>query len=224
MTDMSSPVKKYYLQFLSILKSARILALEFGHFRSIREGHAINSSGMPIPWYTYPAIEFLDTLDLSTCDVFEFGSGNSSVFWANRARQVVSVEDNKPWFELVQARKRGNQVVLYGEDESSYVGALSGCGRLFDVVVVDGRWRLACVPAAISALKPGGFIVLDNSDRPEEKKCSELLRRSGLFQIDFNGFGPINSYCWSTSIFLKAEVSVERKPSCAAPIGALGEA
>ncbi|MCW0216772.1 MAG: hypothetical protein OJI67_00490 [Prosthecobacter sp.] len=220
---MLSQIKEYYFQLASIFRSSRILACDYGHFRSIRERQAVNAVGAPIPWYTYPAIEFLNTLDLSECNVFEFGSGNSSIFWAGRTKHVTSVEDDKQWFEHVQARKQGNQVVLYGKDKASYIAALVNHLQRYDIIVVDGRWRLACIPASIAALKPGGFIVLDNSDRSEEKLCADLLRTNGFFQVDFNGFGAINSYCWSTSIFLKADISITRKLNCGTPVGALAE-
>src|SRR5688572_10403591 len=51
-------------------------------------------SGQPIPWYTYPAIEFIRQLDFSQSTVFEYGSGNSTMFWAASAARVISVEED----------------------------------------------------------------------------------------------------------------------------------
>ena len=45
-----------------------------------------------IAWYTYPLLEFLENLDFSQDSVFEYGSGSSSVYWANKAKYVQSVE------------------------------------------------------------------------------------------------------------------------------------
>src|SRR5215213_3851569 len=65
------------------------VALEFryGRFRSAGAGRSIDGHGTPIPWYSYPAIEYLKQLDFRDRTVFEFGSGNSTLFWAARARQ-----------------------------------------------------------------------------------------------------------------------------------------
>ena len=74
---------------------------------------------------------------------------------------------------------------------------------------------------AIKCLKDGGMIVLDNSDRMIEKECGRLLREQGFIQMDFSGFGPINSYCWSTSVFMKTPALLQRNFSGPAPIGGL---
>lgn len=220
MSAMVSYIKKYYLLVASIYRCSKILIADQGYLRSIQKRQAVNAADAPIPWYTYPAIEFLNTLDLAECDVFEFGSGNSSAFWANRARSVTSVEDDKNWFEQVRKLSKENQVVLYGDDEASYIAALQSGSKSYDIIVIDGRWRLECIPSSIAFLKKGGVIILDNSERSEEIACAKVLRENGFFQVDFNGFGPINSYCWATSIFVRAEVAICRKAKSPVPVGA----
>lgn len=76
---------------------------EFAIERTINEKICIDRDGNPIPWYTYPAIEYLSQFDVTDKDVFEFGCGNSSLFWADRARLVTSIEDNPDW--LANGRK-----------------------------------------------------------------------------------------------------------------------
>ncbi len=204
-----------------MMSNLRLLALAHGQWRSVRERMAVDAEGRAVPWYTYPAIEYLSSFDFGGCDVFEFGSGNSSLFWAGRARSVVSVEDDKAWFERVDGNRRPNQSLLHRADAQGYVNALAEQGKLFDVIVIDGNWRTQCAQAALLYLQPGGMIVLDNSDRREEKECSRLLRAQGFIQIDFSGFGPINGYCWTTSVFLTTSrlQGNFRGPS---PIGGLG--
>lgn len=200
----------------------KTLAFNYGQWESVRKGMAVDKNGLEIPWYTYPTIEYLKSFDFQSCDVFEFGSGNSSFYWANRARSVVSVEDNKEWFEIVNNKKRLNQSVIYYADQVCYVKSLADQNKLFEIVVIDGNWRMQCTLAAIKYLKPDGMIVLDNSDRVIEKKCCELLRQDGFIQIDFSGFGPINDYCWTTSIFMKTASLLQKNFSNASPIGGLG--
>ena len=72
---------------------------EFGIERSIDEEVCEDRDGNPIPWYTYPAIEYLAQFDYSDKKIFEYGCGNSSLFWAARAESVTSIEDNPEWFE-----------------------------------------------------------------------------------------------------------------------------
>lgn len=198
-----------------------ILAFGFGQLRSIKERMAVDAKGAKLPWYTYPAIEYLSTFDFKECDVFEYGSGNSSLFWASKARSVCSVEDNQEWFEAVSRLQQKNQTILHRANEIGYVKSLPELNKMFEIIVIDGNWRKQCVVEAISCLKDGGMIVLDNSDRLIEKECSRLLREQGFIQMDFSGFGPINGYCWSTSVFMKSPTLLQRNFAGPAPIGGL---
>jgi hypothetical protein len=181
----------------------------------------VDADGRPIPWYTYPSIEYLRQFDFSQAAVFEYGSGNSSLFWAERAREVVSVEANPAWFDYVSKASSPNQTVLLRKQKNAYVGSLGQQGRLFDVIVIDGEWRLSCAAAAPSALTPGGMIVLDNSDWFPE--CARLLRAAGLFETDFSGFGPINSYTWTTSLFIQAPGRLQQGFRNPAPLGGIAQ-
>lgn len=205
-----------------MMRNFRLLAVEHGQWRSIRERMAVDASGGAIPWYTYPAIEYLSSFDLRDCDVFEFGSGNSSMWWASRARGVVSVEIDKEWFEAVERNKQPNQSLLHRADAPGYVNALAEQGQLFDVIVVDGSWRDQCVQEAPRHLRAGGMIVLDNSDRMLERECGRVLREQGFIQVDFSGFGPINGYCWTTSVFMKTP-DLQRNFRGPSPIGGFQE-
>lgn len=202
------------------MRNFRLLAIEYGQWRSIRERMAVDATGGAVPWYTYPAIEYLSSFDFENCDVFEFGSGNSSSFWASRARSVVSVESDEEWFKAVDQNKQPNQSLLYVADAPGYVSSLAEQGRLFDVIVVDGKWRDQCVQEAPGHLRPGGMIVLDNSDRMLEQECCNALRKQGFIQVDFSGFGPINGYCWTTSVFIKTP-DLQRNFQGPSPIGGL---
>lgn len=195
------------------------LAFGQGQWRSMRRQAAVDSDGAPIPWYTYSSIEYLRGFDLVDCDVFEFGAGNSSLFWAGLTRSITSVEDDPDWYAQVVDRARPNQQVLLRPDEDEYVRALASSQRLYHVIVVDGKWRMKCVEQAILHLEEGGIIVLDNSDW-HPLTCG-LLRGQGFFQIDFSGPGPINAYCWTTSFFIRASCRLQIGFSGPSPIGGI---
>jgi len=188
--------------------------LAYGHFASQRAGRPVDRAGQPLPWYTYPAIEYLNTIDLRDRHVFEFGSGNSSLFWADRASSVTSIEHDAPWFETIKKSTRANQTLLLVEDREAYVDSLRASGRKYGVIVVDGERRERCARAAIDALEDDGFIVFDNADW--WPGATALLRAADLIQVDFTGFGPANQYVWTTSLFLRRNVRIrparERMP------------
>lgn len=207
--------------FVVMWGNFKILAFRHGQWRSVRCRMAVDIKGNPIPWYTYPAIEYLNNFDFTQCDVFEFGSGNSSLYWSSRSKSVVSVEDNQAWYEIVNKNKRNNQTLIHRSNETGYISALTERDSHFDIIVIDGNHRVSCTIAAMKKIKPDGMVLLDNSDRVIEKECGKLLRDNGFIQIDFCGFGPINGYCWSTSIFLKSARYFSNNYSGPTPIGGL---
>jgi DeoR/GlpR family transcriptional regulator of sugar metabolism len=81
---------------------------------------------------------------------------------------------------------------------------MSGLGRSFDAIVIDAAAnRLQLAKAAIGLLRPGGFIVLDNSDW--YPNAARALRDADLIQVDFHDFRPLHHYRCTTSLFLHRE-------------------
>lgn len=60
-----------------------------------------------LPWVTFPATEFLQRILTSKSEVFEWGSGGSSVFFAGCCARVVSVEHDAGWNSRVESRIAG---------------------------------------------------------------------------------------------------------------------
>jgi hypothetical protein len=198
------------------LETWEIIAGLQGWRESFKTRRPVDGQGRPIPWYTFPAIEFLCSLELGGCRVFEFGCGNSSVFWASRARQVHAVENDLDWARIVRGFGIGNLTLIEATDRDEYVQAPRTAGGNFDVIVIDGRHRVACVAVALECIAEGGMIILDNADWYPQA-CADLAA-AGWFQIDFSGLGPINSYSWTTAVFLRTRTQFQRRPG-AQPIG-----
>lgn len=55
-----------------------------------------------IPWITFPAIDRLNKIIRPDMEVFEYGSGGSTLFWARRVGNITSVEHDRGWFEKMQ--------------------------------------------------------------------------------------------------------------------------
>ena len=197
-------------------KAIEMLQKEFGLERSIDEKVCVDRDGNPIPWYTFPAIEYLSQFDYSEKKIFEFGCGNSSLFWAKQAKQVISIEDNPNWFEKWQNEfHEANLDVRWRDEGEIYENAIFEEESLFDVIVVDGKRRADCCRTAVCKLAPGGMIILDDSDRIntslEYKKSVEILKNADLIQVDFYGFCPMNNYTKTTSLFLRRDFNFESK-------------
>ncbi len=190
------------LPFLLLIKhfEAHTVLRKFGYYRSLVAKLPVGADGGPIPWFTYPAIEYLKQLDLSQKSVFEFGSGNSSRFFSTTALAVYSIEDDREWFIRMSQEKSSNQTLIFAETGNDYINAIQSLGKKFDVILVDGSNRFECIKQSVSYLNPGGMIILDNSDW--FPKSTKFLRDQGFIQVDFIGMGPLNGFTWSTSVFL----------------------
>ncbi len=188
-----------------------ILWSKYGYLKSAAKNSAIDSSGVPLPWYTYPAIEFITQLDFSNKSLFEYGSGNSTLFWSRVCTSVTSVEHNPAWFDIVSASAPANCQLLLEPDLDRYVDAIDRFPDGFDIIVVDGyaekRTRAKCAQKALAHLKRGGMIILDNADWLPAS--SMILRQTGLIEVDMAGFGPINHYTWTTSFFLSRDFNFD---------------
>ena len=199
-----SPARKLLTALLTPIR----FSLHTGHFRSSLRSAALDRYGAPIPWYTYPAIDFVDTKDFSTKTVLEFGSGNSTLWWAKRCQRIVSFDSDPKWFAYVKSKAPANaEVILIPDDLTGIEGHLQG--SKFDVIIIDGLDRLKAASRSIELLQPDGAILFDNSegywggDATREYPILQLLRTAGLSRIDFYGYAPgvILQHC--TSLFFK---------------------
>jgi hypothetical protein len=195
-------IKEYIWPLLKQVSNFKKLALNYGQWRTIRDWSSVDISGAPIPWYTYPATEFLSHLDLSSFKVFEYGSGNSTLWWAERSKQVTSVEDDELWYEKIKLLLKSQNVeyCLEKNPQKYFTMATND----FEVLIVDGKYRRECLNHIVNLKKWGGggvMLIFDNSDwYPNTVRF--LQEKLGWMQIDFHGYGPINNYTWTTSIFM----------------------
>lgn len=196
---------------------ANILRNAYGFYRSTEQGVAQDENGQYLPLYTYPAIEYLYQFDYSDKRIFEYGAGASTMFWMERAAQVVSVENNPEWYSSLKPKLNSKTKLLFAEGDK-FPFALEGEEGLFDVIVVDGAgYRFDCATVALSKLAKGGVVVLDNADW--HPNTAKLLRDAGLIQVDMSGFKPCECHTSTTSIFMHRDFNFRtlesRQPSYA---------
>jgi hypothetical protein len=209
-------LRRWYRYLRKMLEAWAVIGKELGWKRSFLSGRPVDGKGDPIPWYTYPAIEFLKSLDLHKSRVFEYGCGNSSIFWAQRVSAVFAVENNAEWARFVRNLNVPSLTVIEAIESELYIGAAEAVGGKFDIIIIDGRFRRACVQVACRVVHETGMIIFDNADWYPEA-CDDL-RELGWFQIDFSGLGPINPYAWTTAVFLKTPAAFQRLPGVS-PVG-----
>ena len=198
------------------LEAWRVIGDALGWKRAHKEGRPVDSEGHAIPWYTYPAIEFLRTLDMRNCRVFEYGCGNSSIFLAQRVKEIFAAENDPAWAKEVGQAMVRNLTIITVPEKTAYVNSPYSVGGKFDIMIVDGRYRRDCAEVAGQLINDDGFIIFDNADWYPAACAS--LRDRGWLQIDFSGLGPINPYAWTTAVFLRSSLGLQRNEGIK-PIG-----
>lgn len=198
-------LKKFDLYSLFCLRKGHLKNV--GWFKSFRVGEPVDSDGNPIPWMTYSAINFIEKRINKEMTVFEYGCGNSTLWWSNRVKHVISCEHNRNWYEKMRSIIPCNVELYhielqYGDEYSKKVS--ENMGR-FDIIVIDGRDRVNCSKNCLLSLKRNGVIIWDNSDRESYEEGYNYLLQNGYKRLDFEGMGPVNVDSWSTSIFYKEE-------------------
>lgn len=177
---------------------------ETGWKRSLYEGMPVDKSGNPIPWLTYSFIDFITERIKSESILFEYGSGNSTLFFAKKVAKVVSVEHDNAFYELLKNKMPENVNYNYCKlEEDKYPAFIKKTNLKYDLIVIDGRQRVKCAINSVEYLKENGVIIWDNSLRLKYSEGIDFLHRQGFKRIDFRGLNPIGVNKTATSIFYK---------------------
>jgi len=182
-----------------------------------------------VPWLNYKALRWLESYLKPDMNVFEYGSGKSTIYFSKKVKSVVSIEHNKIFYQIWKERieKEGLKNINYVliepekgvknselfsskfskefEDLSfeKYVKYIEKFpDKYFDFILIDGRARCGCLKYAIKKLKDNGVIMLDNSERSRYLECSKKFLKE-FKKKDFYGIGPNEISPWRTSVFFR---------------------
>lgn len=208
------PIKKYLPSWIS--KPIRNIltgvltpiwySYRTGHFLSSLRAISVTKNGTPIPWYTYPCIEFLNARFYENKRILEFGGGQSTLWWSSRANHLVTFESDRNWY-LMLKQKIQNNVDLYHIPELYPSICIEEIYKTlnkeymntkFDIIIIDGLFRRDLVKVAIELLSEDGAIICDNA---EGYGFYDEFKKTSFKRIDFFGNAPgiILPHC--TSIF-----------------------
>jgi predicted O-methyltransferase YrrM len=166
-----------------------------------------------MPWWSFGSVREVEKIIRKNMKVFEFGSGGSTIFLAERAAAVTFVEDEEGWAAAVrkeaQKRNLNNLEVLVRPydffegrefEASAYLNSLQE--KSYDLIVVDGKEegvqvRDRCFWRAEAFIRKGGVIVVDDSYRyPQIKKTNKSKRWKA-----FKGAGYCRAGVTETTVF-----------------------
>jgi hypothetical protein len=152
------------------------------------------------PWWPAEAVRYVATELPVNGRVFEFGTGGSTLWLADLGARIVGVEHDREWYEQVSSHSPASaRLVFAGPAPEGRVRSGSAAGAFdeyvrvidsfddayFDLVILDGRVRVACGLAAMNKVADGGMLLLDDSDRARYRALSEAL--TGWRRVDLRG-------------------------------------
>lgn len=174
---------------------------ETGYMKSFFKGVPVDANGLPVPWITYSAQDFL-AARVEGLSLFEFGAGNSTLFFSRLCSSVVSVEHDGVWADFLSGIVPVNCSVLHRCGGNDYLHAIKG--GVYDIVLIDGLLRNECVLVAVESLSPAGVIVFDDADRGVDYAAGfEALAAFGFRRIDFTGLAPGSLQRNVTAVFYR---------------------
>lgn len=160
-------------------------------------GARILSGRLPVlPWLTYPSIRFIEAHLPPGAKGFEFGGGMSTLWYEERCSQIHTVEDNSEWYGVLRQRAtRANLIYVKGDEYLRYIHKFDD--HFFDLIVIDGnadRWL--CFQHAQPHLKPGGLMVVDDTDKGQVEqgpitRLDQVLASTDQYEVRrFPGWVP----------------------------------
>ncbi len=128
-----------------------------------------------VPWVAPAAVEFLEGYLKPTDRMLEFGSGRSTLWFADRVGHLTSVEHNPDWHRQISTKiaEKGCSNISYflhpkqadpvPASNSAYVLVTKSITpQSLDVVLVDGIYRAQCVLHSLPLITDGAVLVIDN--------------------------------------------------------------
>lgn len=179
--------------------------LEDGWFNSFNTKQSVDKNNEPLPWCTYPYIKFIESRLKKDFLVFEFGSGNSTLWYSKRVKKIIAVENDNAWFKIISSKLPHNaQILLKKLDyDGEYCKTVLHCDSKFNLIIIDGRDRVNCAKKSVECLTDDGVIIFDNSDRPQYAEGISFLIKQGFKKLDFIGLAPVTPHNNYTSVFYK---------------------
>lgn len=178
--------------------------------------HVDPTNDFVFPWFTKPFLDLFTTWDMQEWSVFEWGTGYSTLWLANRCKQVVSVDNNTQWIQSVREglHEHGLENVILkhripaapyaigdGGEESLFVTAIDEDDALYDCIIIDGDFhRNACAQRSLKHLKRGGILILDNANQAtiglDSSATFELLKDYPHFSFQQPGHPDWKTDFW----------------------------
>lgn len=149
------------------------------------------------PWLTPGAINFLQDFckENPKAKILEFGSGASTIWFAKQGMNLTSIEHDIHWYSAVSLQLQNidtNHISYILHPRPYSIVCNRFADKYFDLILVDGRDRVACVKSSISLLKSGGILMLDNAERRRYREIYQILKSWKIIRTTHTGLWQTN--------------------------------
>lgn len=139
---------------------------------------------MEEPWLSKEFQEWLIDFLKESKDIFEFGSGYSTIKLDKLPGNLISVEHDERWYNKISPKIKNSDYKLLHPEE--YHESILKYNKEFDLIIIDGIYRMRCLKASLKQIKNNGFIVLDDSERKKYEPIKKLLEKYKKIEIKEN--------------------------------------
>lgn len=151
-----------------------------------------------VPWMTDDSVTFMCAFSEwfegkqgHRPHALEFGMGASTLFLIDRVDDIISFEHDAGWYDrvvsILETLEVPHPAAHLAERPYSNRVKIETQGRRFDLVLIDGRDRVACLQEVLrlDLLATNGILVLDNTERITTHK-GRYAKMADLLKPDFN--------------------------------------
>lgn len=130
-----------------------------------------SSSGLIMPWFTHPCLDWIEKQDWSDKNVIMFGAGMGDAWLAKKCQTLTVVERNPEWLSKASQYAAANVAIvnyILRECNDSSGMADFYCeipsNIKYDVIINDDAYRTEICQVAVDYLKAngGGIFISDN--------------------------------------------------------------
>ena len=130
-----------------------------------------DSTGLVMPWFTHPCLDWLKEQDWSDKNVIMFGAGMGDAWLAKKCKNLTVVERNQAWLEKASTYASENVAIvkyILRECNDSSGMAEYYCEIpshiKYDVIINDDAYRTELCQVAVDYFKTngGGIFIADN--------------------------------------------------------------
>ena len=149
------------------------------------------------PWMADCEVEIMDSIFRTQRPkrVLEWGAGGSTLYWPPKYDFIEEwkvIEQDKEFAKALKGQVADKVYVSYATGKQYWHQAAE-----YDMIIVDGHYRLECLEAALGLLADGGIVVLHDSGRSAYNEawkfwphCEELYLGEKFIQYDCGYWTP----------------------------------